>query len=119
MMLSFSDTSSRQAAQNNFPADTVIISLENSLALCPALTPFGSDEQAGRLCRTRLLGGSLALTLRLRIKSDGVGALNLLSSDGGPVDDAAGSQSSLDSLLLLSGDRERVEVALVAMMIRT
>lgn len=78
-MLSFSDNSSRQAVQNSFPAETVIISLENSLALCAALMPLGSVEQAGFFRRAPVCGGSLVLTFRLRIKSDGVGALSWLS----------------------------------------
>ena len=124
IMLSFSDSSSRQAAQNNFPADTVIISFENSLALCAALTPIGLVEQAGLLCRIRVCRGSLALTFRLRIRFDWVGALSWLSSVGGPVDDAGGPvddtgalamQSSLLAPLLLSSESV---LGVVAMMIR-
>ena len=80
-MLSFKDNSSRQAEQNSFPADTVIISPENSFALCAAHTPFGSVEQAGFFFLTPVCGSSFSLTFRLRINSDRAGALSWLSSD--------------------------------------
>ena len=57
-MLSFSDSSSRQAEQNSFPADTVTISSKNSLALCATLISFGSIEQAGFFFHAPVCGGS-------------------------------------------------------------
>ncbi len=71
---------------NSFPAETAIISPENSFALCAAPTLFESVQQVGffkllaPVCHN---GGSFTTTFRLRIKSDYVWARSWLRSDVG------------------------------------
>ena len=92
-MLSFKD--SRQAQQKSLLAETVIISPENSFALCAALMLLGSVEQDGFFFLVPVCGGWFSLTFRFRIKSDCVGARSQLRSDIGDGETAVASLGSM------------------------
>ena len=65
-MLSFRESSSLQAVQNSFPADTVMFSPENSFAICAALTLLGLLVQVGSSV-WRQDGSYFALTHYIRL----------------------------------------------------
>ena len=76
------ESSSRHTEQNSFPTETGTIPPKNSLALCAALNPLGSDEQDG-FFHAPVWGDSFILTYRFCIKSNCVGARSMLRSDSG------------------------------------
>ena len=73
-------SSSWQALQNNFLPVTVKHSLGNSLTLSRGLTVFGSLAPLPRDLRCPI-GGGLQTTLRFRVNSESLGALNVSKID--------------------------------------